>query len=394
MNYSRVFSINYDNLNLVGKQFISGNEEVPNIVISPTEAIYYIICNPFDHISYKNFKEYANIHKKKEFIVYNLDVARPLIVMNEIEERIIKSLSNHLWNKNKYPDTIKFRIKASSNVNPELLDKDGNITIVYYNHTTIHALHSYSMAPLLAQVLYINDIPCTHFEQVINYYSNNNVTIFKQDEPCTRGCIPTELLIKDNTILIENRGTITISNLQNILSKDGIENIMINIDKKIIDMSINKPLIIPPINKKIILFKWANLNIDTEKEILEGLKIMTENYLSSVLFVDFGGKNSNLVKLFGGYVDLSEEGNYYEGISNLYNIIHQSTIYDHLRVILIYDGYSYHKHDMVSNLHEVLLDMILEYAGNNSMIIPIDYISDEYRDIYKNWNEECMECID
>jgi hypothetical protein len=121
---------------------------------------------------------------------------------------------------------------------------------------------------------------------------------------------------------------------------------------------------------------------------------MSESYFNSVLFVDFGGKNKSIIKLFGGYVDLSENGDLHEAIKNIYNVIHTSTIYSHLNIILFYDAYTYHKHGTCMDSYSVLSNMILEYIGNNIMLIPTKLLPDEYTFNNMDRNEECMICVD
>lgn len=391
-NCARVFNINYQNLHSVGQTFINQDEDIDNVVITPTETLYYIIGNPFNHKSYHTFKNYTNRNKSYELIVPNFDIARPLMNINENDEIIIRTLCNNLWT-NSNDNTIKIRVKSSHHINPELLDNEGYITFTYYNHTTIKILQSYTMGPLLGQILYINDIPCSHFNQFIDYYSTNNLMIFKDDDPCEYSCNPTEVTIRNNSIIIENRGYTTFNKIRRVLDNANLLHINLDYANSIKELFLNKPIITLPINKKIFLFKWLYLEDDLPIDTHKGLQNMTESYFNSVLFIDFNSKNKSIMKICGGYVDLSENGDIIESIKNIYNVLHESIIHTHLKTILFYDAYSYHKHDGNDN-HSILFDIILKLTGNNAMLIPINYISTEYGLSQDERNEECMSCID
>jgi tRNA A37 threonylcarbamoyladenosine synthetase subunit TsaC/SUA5/YrdC len=393
MNQSaRVFNINYQNLHNVAQTFISDNDDIDNVIITPTETLYYIVTNPFQSRSYYAFKNYSNRNKPYEIIVPNFDMAHPLMNINENEEKIIKLLCNNYWTNNNNNNTIKIRIKASKFVNPELVDKEGYIKFTYYNHQTIKILQSYTMTPLLGQVLHINDIPCSHFNQLINYYENNNLMIFKQDEPCYHSSDPTEVSIYDNEIIIENRGIINILNIRKIINDANMTDIIVSCDDKIKQQFLNSPTINPTINKKILLFKWLQLETNPPTEIEKSLQYMTEQYFNNVLFIDFMGKNKSIQKICGGYVDLSEDGNINEAIKNIYNILHESALYYHLKTVLIYDAFSYHNHS--DDIYSVFLDILLKLTGNNNMLIPINCIIEDYRKDINLKNEECMICMD
>jgi hypothetical protein len=135
-------------------------------------------------------------------------------------------------------------------------------------------------------------------------------------------------------------------------------------------------------------------DINIPSDALQSLKSISDSYFSSVLFIDFAGKNKSIIQLFGGYVDLSESGNLEEAIKNVYNIIHGSTIYSNLNIILFYDAYTYHKHGTCVDLYSVLSNMILEFIGNNIMLIPTNLLPDEYTFNNLDRNEECMICLD
>jgi hypothetical protein len=391
-NFARVFNINYNNLNLVGQTFIRDDPEIDNVIITPTESLYYLIGNPFHHKSYYLFKQYSNRNKSYEFIVPNYEMLIPLINVTENDLQIIKILCDNFWHKNS-DHTIKIKAKASIHVNPELLDIDGNVIVTYYNDDTIKILQSYTMGPLLGQVLHINDIPCSHFNQFIDYYSSNNIMIFKQEDPCENSCNPTQVLINNNSIIIENRSTISCIKMKKLLDNHGIHITNIDYSTSIKQSYLNNPILLPPINKKIYLFKWLYLDSQLSNEIENSLRNMTENYFNSILFIDFAGKHKSIIPICGGYVDLSESGNIIEAIKNVYNIMHNSTMYSHLQSILFYDSYSYHKHSG-DDSHSILFDIILQFTGKNAMLIPINYIPAQYElNVIENI-ADCNECVD
>jgi len=396
MSFARVFTINYDNLNIIGKQFTDyTSQDIEPVIITPTETVYYMIGNPFNHLSFNTFKKYTNRNKKYEIILPNFEMGRGLMNINENEEKIIKALSTTYWNNNNKLNTIKIRVKASHFVNPDLIDTNGYITFTYYNHSVIRVLQGHIMGPLLGQVLYVNDIPCSHITHFINSYMDVNLMVLTQDEPCNIGCNPTEILINDNNIMIENNGFINIIELKKTLELSNLENISIDFNKQLIEPYKNKPLLSPPINKKLFLIKWLHMDdINIPSDALQSLKSISDSYFSSVLFIDFAGKNKSIIQLFGGYVDLSESGNLEEAIKNVYNIIHGSTIYSNLNIILFYDAYTYHKHGTCVDLYSVLSNMILEFIGNNIMLIPTNLLPDGYTFNNSDRNEECMVCLD
>jgi hypothetical protein len=119
---------------------------------------------------------------------------------------------------------------------------------------------------------------------------------------------------------------------------------------------------------------------------------MTEQYFNNVLFIDFMSKNKSIQKICGGYVDLSEEGNINDAIKNIYNILHESALYSHLKTVLIYDAFSYHNHS--DDIYSVFLDILLKFTGNNNMLIPINCILEDYRKDINLVNNECMICMD
>jgi hypothetical protein len=216
--------------------------------------------------------------------------------------------------------------------------------------------------------------------------------IFKQDEPCYHSSNPTEVSIYDNEIIIENRGVINILNIRKIINDANMTDIIVSCDDKITQQFLNSPTINPTINKKILLFKWLQLETNPPTEIEKSLQYMTEQYFNNVLFIDFMGKNKSIQKICGGYVDLSENGNINESIKNIFNILHESALYSHLKTVLIYDAFSYHNHS--DDIYSVFLDIVLKFTGNNNMLIPINCIVEDYRKDINLANNECMICMD
>jgi tRNA A37 threonylcarbamoyladenosine synthetase subunit TsaC/SUA5/YrdC len=393
---ARVFTPTNINIENICSSFISNDDNIPSIIITPSESVYYIICNPNNHSSYELYKKYTNRNYRYEFFVPNYELCRLLVSINDIEDKILRSICNNFWNKSKNPDTISIKLKSSSYINPELLSyksKNEHITLTYSNNNIIKKLQEYSMMPLLAQILYINDVPCSHYDQFIDYYEDKNLIIIKQEEICDRCCIPTEIYIENNKIWILNMGIISKNDIEEALEKDGITDIVVQYSDSIKLLSTIEPVIKMPINKSIYLLRWFHNDIETPKNILDELKDKISDYFSNLLFVDFNKRNQSIIKYCGGYVDISEHGNIIEGIKNLYYIIHAATKINNIKKIVFYDAYSYHNLD-TNNLYNTLYNMILLYTGHNELLIPIEYIPTEYVTKYVENSCDCMECVD
>ena len=255
---ARIFTINNTNIQNICSSFISNDDNIPSIIITPTESVYYIICNPNIHNSYELYKKYTNKNYKYEFFVSNYELSKLLVSINEIEDKILKCICNNFWNKSNYPNTISIKLKSSSYINPELLSYKFNneyITLTYSNNNIIKNLQEYSMLPLLGQILYINDVPCSHYDQFIDYYEDKNLMIIKNDEICERSSISTEIYIENNRITILNTGFISKNDIENVLEKDEIKDVIIEYSETIKLYPILEPVIKPPINKSIYLLK-------------------------------------------------------------------------------------------------------------------------------------------
>ena len=395
--FAKVFTINNENLNLISSHFSNTREETPYIIISPTESVYYMICNPNHTISYELFKKLTNRNHKYEFFVYNFELARVLIDINEKEENILRVICNSFWNNSIHPDTLSICIKSSSYVNPDYtyhINKKPYITLNYSNNQCIKKLQEYSMMPLISQVLYINDIPCSHFNQLISYYENINVNILKSDDACNRSCLPTQIILDDNTIWITNRGHISSEEILKVLLENGLSDIEIKYHECVKLLPFNNTILKTNLNKSIYLLKWIDIDNGEPDEILNELKIKTQNYFNHVVFVDFNGRHKSMINYCYAYIDISEHGDLNEAIKNIYYILHSVLPLSNIKTILFFDAYTHHINNGCNNLFNVLIDMIYKYTGKNIIMIPIKYIPEQHLKKENVIEEDCMECMD
>ena len=395
--FAKIFTPTNDNLNTIGTYYANQSSNKSYVIIAPTESVHYILCNPNHHTSFEYFKTVTNRNIKYEFFVYNYDLARILISTNDTEDSILKALSSAYWNTSTFPDTISIALKASSVVSPDLtyhLNGIEYVTLNYSNNQAIKRLQEYSMLPVLSQVLYINNVPCSHIEQFYKNYEDKDVIIIKNEDPCPRSCLSTEILIDNDTVWITNRGYISLEQIKDVLNEAGLSNINVKYHESVKSLPINNPILKYNLNKSIYFLKWIDIDNGETDEILTELKRKTSNYFNHVLFIDFNGRHKSIINYAFAYIDISINGDLIEAIKNIYHILHSAMTISNIKTIIFYDAYTYHIHGDSNNLLDVITDMIYKYTGKNIIMIPIKYIPEQYLIKENIIPEDCMECMD
>jgi hypothetical protein len=383
--FAKIFTLNEDNVTQVATHMATDNPDKSYVVICPTESMYYFACNPRNHISYTNFKKMTDRNKRYELFLYNFELGKIFMNINTVEHDIIKVITNKYWSSTSQ-NSVSIVCKPSVYVNPEVcFDNEKWMTFSYTNTKCIKRFQELCMMPIIAQSVYVNQIPCTHTGHIIPTYHDKDILVFEQEEPCKNCCFSTELVITDNIIWVNNLGFVSPTEIYNLLKENGINNFEIKIKN-------NAPVYKIPIHKNIKAFNWINVEIIPPTDILKEIRQKTLNYFGNSIFIDFNRKNVNIYKECAGYVDLSAGGDYKEAIINFYNILH-TCITHNIKNVLIYDFYSHHNHNE-NHIITVILNMIKKYVGDDFMAIPIQYVTDEIKEYFDSRTEDCMECVD
>lgn len=382
--FAKIFTLTDDNVTQVANHMASEVPDKPYVIMCPTESLYYFACNPRNHISYTYFKKMTDRNKRYELFLYNFELGKIFMEINSIEHDIIKAITNKYWTSSAI-DTVSITCKPTGYVNPEMCFDNGKwMTFSYTNTKCIKRFQEQCVMPIIAQQVYVNEIPCTHINHMIETYQNKDVLIFEQDDPCKRCCAPTELIITDNIVWVNTLGFVSPTEIFDLL-----KGLNINFEIKTKN---TVPLYKIPLSINVKAFNWMTIESIPPEAVLKEIREKTLKYLGHSIFIDFNRKNVNIYNKCAGYIDLSISGDYKEAIVNFYNVLHSCVIHN-IRNILIYDFYSHHNHDD-NNLNKIILNLIKNYVGDDFMAIPIQYVTDDIKEYFFCRTEECMECVD
>jgi len=333
------------------------------VVIIPSNGVYTINTNLFNEEAIKKLYMMKEINKIEPMsvCVYNWAMARVLTNLNEIEPKIVETLTNKFW-----PGPLT--IIASSNksyISPYYISNN-TISLECPDHEIPRYILEYNETPLLSSSANPeNKINSVCGEHINKYFGSiEDITFINSDVVHKYGIKNTIIKIENNTITFIRNGIITLSDIQE------------ECDLNKLNVVIESEILINPIfenTKTAVLGQFIQGRPIEETIKKEDLEKSIELYFSNSIFIDFGKRNVNMKGLCLGYVDLSEKDNIKEALFNINNVLHQLEEIQCKNVIF----FNFYKSK--EGLFETLYNIILRYCNHKELLIPLpkDLVSNE-----------------
>ena len=325
------------------------------VVIIPSNSVYTINTNLFNEEAIKKLylmKEKDKIEPMSVY-VYNWAMARVLTELNEIETKIVETITNKFW-----PGPLTIIISSNSSYISPYYILNGTISLECPDHDIPRYILEYNEMPLLtASANRENSIHSICGEHVNKYFSSaDDVTFINTHDPPKYGIKNSIIKIKDNAITFIRNGIITMNDIQ---TECDLNELDVNIHSELSKQ--------PPYenSKTSVLGQFIQgsaIDIDIATNHL-GKSI--ELYFNNSIFIDFGGRNLCFKDLYAGYVDLSEKDNIKEALFNINNVFHQ------LEDIRCKNVIFFNFYKSKEGAFKTLYDIILRYCRDKELFIPI-----------------------
>ncbi len=357
---NKIYSCTDENIKICAKNIQTGD-----LVIFPTETVYGLGACALNSDAVKSIFKIKKRPINNPLIIHiiNWSEAKIYVDINKKEEKIIEKLVDKFW-----PGPLTLLLKKNQFI-PDIVTANSEwVALRSPSNKYARKLLEYSMVPIAAPSANISGkITSTCKEHILDYFSESNVSMLLDNDPCYYGTESTIVKIDDNDISILRPGIITSDTLKSSLMD--IDDITIDI--KNITNQIESPgtsLTHYTTSKNTVLFNFMDLDVpqdDNQSNIEEVLK----NYLDKSACIDFGKKNIHLKDHFYAYVDLSSDSDIKEAIFNFYNVLHQL---DKLNIdnILIFDFYS-----DKDGLCKTIFDRMYRSASGKKILIPLQMVS-------------------
>lgn len=317
------------------------------LIILPKENVWTICTDMFNLNINLMFKNIVNEYKNITINCLNSDHAKIFCDLNEKEEIIYNELSKKFW-----PGTLKLILKPSKIV-PKNLIKNGYILIACPKLKIFRDLLKITNNPICSIKAKKNgDICLTSIDHILSYYKFEDLNICNIDYTCKYGIDSTILKIKNDNIIVKQKGLISTKDFSNFNF-----NIKYNLE-------LNSLYKIP-----LFLLTIIDFNIKFQSNHTKEIKAKTKKYLNNCILIDFNQIYKLYEDLFLGYVDLSKKGDYLEAIHNLYDVIYQAKKLNCARVFITNLSYK------TGNIKEILFSKINELSNQRNMTIPLEFIT-------------------
>jgi hypothetical protein len=322
--------------------------QIGKVIIIPDDSTYFMVVNAINTES-KTFLE--ELTKDNNLITFGLswDLLRLLYPINN---DLYTKINDFIQKYNDLTFIINFKIKNTIY----------KVCIPSRNTNLNKILQKFTLPIYGTYCTNLNyGFDCSNKEMIEFTYKDYGIDILYDEEPCKYGYNYTEIYIDESVIQILKPG----------LYYNKFENIENNYEiSKTVYAKKPKTFMF-----NFIDYELKNMNdIDINNSIYK----LFNNYLENAIIIDFNGKNKILSFKSYAYVDLSEDGDIYEALYNINNVIFQ-ILQTNAKVLLIYNIFSIN----TSNESKILDYILKKFSDNKNLLIPYNFFTDEERERWK-----------
>tara|TARA_B110000967_G_scaffold153452_1_gene157908 strand:- start:7998 stop:9113 length:1116 start_codon:yes stop_codon:yes gene_type:complete len=341
------------------------------VVVFPTETVYGIGASSFSETAIQQIYQVKKRPSNNPLIMHvlNWKGAKLYTDINEIEDSIVSELTDKFW-----PGPLTILVKKSKHVPDSVSAKTDWVSLRSPSNIISRKLLEYSMVPIVAPSANISGkITSTYKEHILKYFKNSHINLLLDEDPTSLGIESTIVKIDDNNVTVVRPGIITIGDIRDTLTNSLNDSLsMCQVSQCSIEEQSEHPgssISHYASDKKTLLFNFIDAQLTEQSgidgKISESVKESIDYYLSQCACIDFNGKNFHCREKFGAYVDLSEDGNIYEALFNLYNVLHQLDTAP-VKNILIFDYWSDKE-----GLYNTMFDRVIRSCSGKRIMIPI-----------------------
>lgn len=341
------------------------------VVVFPTETVYGIGASSLNETAIQQIYQVKQRPSNNPLIMHvlNWEGAKMYTEINGIEDSIVSELTDKFW-----PGPLTILVKKSVSVPDSVSAKTDWVSLRSPSNIIARKLLEYSMVPIVAPSANISGkITSTYKEHILKYFKHSRINLLLDDDPTSLGVESTIVKIEDNTVTVVRPGIITIDDIRDTLTNSTNESLsMCQVSQCALEEQSDHPgssISHYASDKKTLLFNFIDAKL-TEQTGIDGkisssVKESIDYYLSQCACIDFNAKNYHCREKFGAYVDLSKDGNIYEGLFNLYNVLHQLDTVP-IQNILIFDYWT-----DKDGLYNTMFDRVIRSCNGKRMMIPI-----------------------